>query len=47
MGCKFCEVAQGKREKENVIIEDGEHIAFLDAFPIYKGQILVMKKRRV
>jgi len=47
MKCKFCEVAQGKREKENVILEDGEHIAFLDVFPIYKGQILVIPKKHI
>ena len=38
--CKFCE----KIEKDRIIIETSEWIAFYDAYPVTKGHVLLVSK---
>lgn len=38
--CKFCE----KIEKDRIILETSEWIAFYDAYPVTKGHILLVSK---
>ena len=42
--CIFCDIAQGAAPS-HIIHEDELHVAFLDAFPIVKGQTVVITKR--
>ena len=42
--CIFCDIAQGSAPSHK-IHEDELHIAFLNAFPIVKGQTVVITKR--
>lgn len=46
MDCIFCGIIHGEVES-NVVYEDGEVMAFLDANPISKGHTLVLPKRHV
>ncbi len=45
--CIFCEIVKGKREREHVIFEDDKHIAFLDMYPIMKGQCMIVPRKHV
>jgi histidine triad (HIT) family protein len=42
--CIFCKIAEGKLLSYK-ILEDKEHLAFLDIYPIVKGQTLVITKK--
>jgi histidine triad (HIT) family protein len=42
--CIFCKIAEGKLSSYK-ILEDEEHLAFLDIYPIVKGQTLVITKK--
>jgi len=42
--CIFCKIAEGKLPSYK-ILEDEEHLAFLDIYPIVKGQTLVITKK--
>jgi histidine triad (HIT) family protein len=42
--CIFCKIAEGKLPSYK-ILEDDEHLAFLDIYPIVKGQTLVITKK--
>jgi len=42
--CVFCKIAEGKLPSYK-ILEDEEHLAFLDIYPIVKGQTLVITKK--
>ncbi len=42
--CIFCKIINGNIPSYK-IYEDGEHLAFLDAFPSSKGQVLVVPKK--
>ncbi|MDE0091558.1 MAG: HIT family protein [Thaumarchaeota archaeon] len=44
MGCVFCEIVRDAG-KGHIIYEDGEHLAFLDLYPITEGHSLVVPKR--
>lgn len=44
MGCIFCDIIDGKREG-HIVYDDGEHVAFLDKYPIDKGHTLVVPKK--
>lgn len=44
MGCIFCDIIDGKREG-HLVYDDGEHVAFLDKYPIDKGHTLVVPKK--
>jgi histidine triad (HIT) family protein len=41
--CVFCAIISGKLPSYK-IYEDGEHVAFLDLYPIARGQALVVPK---
>ncbi|MFH1474154.1 MAG: HIT domain-containing protein [Candidatus Aenigmatarchaeota archaeon] len=43
--CIFCEIVKGKREKNHKILENDKHLAFLDIYPVTKGQTLVIPKK--
>jgi len=45
--CRFCEIGKSIREKEHVIFEDKKHIAFLDLYPIAKGQCMIIPKKHI
>lgn len=45
--CIFCNVAHGKQERDYKIFEDKKHIAFLDVYPITRGQCLVIPKKHI
>lgn len=42
--CVFCGIVAGK-EPSNIVYEDDEYIAFLDAFPFSRGHTLVCPKK--
>jgi len=42
--CIFCKIAEGKLPSYK-ILEDEGHLAFLDIYPIVKGQTLVITKK--
>ncbi|MCC5994381.1 MAG: HIT family protein [Candidatus Aenigmarchaeota archaeon] len=42
--CIFCKIVEGKSPSYK-ILEDEEHLAFLDIYPIVKGQTLVITKK--
>jgi diadenosine tetraphosphate (Ap4A) HIT family hydrolase len=42
--CIFCKIVEGKLPSYK-ILEDEEHLAFLDIYPIVKGQTLVITKK--
>lgn len=42
--CVFCGIVAGK-EPSNIVYEDEEYIAFLDAFPFSRGHTLVCPKK--
>lgn len=44
MSCIFCDIVNGNREG-HFIYEDGEHVAFLDKYPIDKGHALVVPRK--
>lgn len=44
--CIFCNIPKN-RDKEEIIWEDGEFIAFLDRKPIKPGHILIIPKKHV
>jgi histidine triad (HIT) family protein len=46
LNCIFCKI-KNKEIPSYTIWEDDEHIAFLDAFPITKGQVLVIPKHHM
>lgn len=41
--CIFCSVSRGKEEAA-IIHEDRDHMAFLDLYPVMKGQVVVIPK---
>ncbi|MDE1874016.1 MAG: HIT domain-containing protein [Candidatus Micrarchaeota archaeon] len=43
-GCVFCSIAAGRLPSHKVY-EDGEHVAFLDIYPVARGQTLVVPKK--
>ena len=43
MSCIFCDILDGKRTA-HILYEDGQHIAFLDRYPIDVGHSLVVPK---
>ena len=43
MGCVFCQMLEGGR-KFHAIYSDGEHVAFLDRYPIDRGHSLVVPR---
>jgi histidine triad (HIT) family protein len=43
-GCVFCDIVSG-RAPSYVVYEDGEYIAFLDAFPLSRGHTLVCPRK--
>jgi histidine triad (HIT) family protein len=45
--CIFCEIGEGKREREHVICSDKKHVAFLDLFPIMRGQCMIIPRKHV
>jgi len=44
--CIFCKIVKGAIPAEK-IYEDNEHLVILDAFPVMKGQVLVIPKEHV
>jgi histidine triad (HIT) family protein len=42
--CIFCKIAEGRLPSYK-FLEDEEHLAFLDIYPIVKGQTLVITKK--
>ena len=44
--CVFCDIAAG-RVPAQVVLEDAEVIAFLDARPVFKGHVLVAPRQHV
>jgi histidine triad (HIT) family protein len=45
-GCIFCKIAKGE-EKGWVVHEDDKAVAFLDAFPVTEGHVIVASKKHV
>lgn len=43
MDCIFCDILEGHRSA-HVIYEDGDHVAFLDRYPIDHGHSLVIPR---
>ncbi len=44
--CVFCKIIKGEI-KAHKVYEDEKHLAFMDAFPSIKGQVLVVPKKHV
>jgi len=44
--CIFCKIVKNEK-KVFKIYEDEKHLAFMDAFPSFKGQVLVIPKKHV
>lgn len=45
-GCVFCEIVAGTHGAD-VVLEDEDQIAFLDARPVFKGHVLVVPRDHV
>ncbi|MGH3095961.1 MAG: HIT family protein [Streptosporangiales bacterium] len=45
-GCVFCEIVAGTHGAD-VVYEDGDTMAFLDARPVFKGHVLVVPRDHV
>jgi len=46
MDCIFCSIARGEAEA-SVVLDEGDHLAFMDIFPFLPGHVLVIPKRHV
>ena len=46
MGCIFCDIASGRMDA-NKVFENETIVAFLDAFPVNAGHVLVVPKKHV
>lgn len=44
MECKFCEIVAGTRAAE-IVLEDADSLAFLDARPLFPGHVLLIPKQ--
>jgi histidine triad (HIT) family protein len=44
--CVFCKIVNGEIQAQKVY-EDDKYLAFMDAFPSLKGQVLVIPKKHV
>ncbi|MCK5624484.1 HIT domain-containing protein [Candidatus Pacearchaeota archaeon] len=44
--CVFCKIVKGEISVEK-IYEDEKYLAFLDAFPVMKGQVLIIPKEHI
>ena len=42
--CAFCEIVDGRAPAE-VVLDDGDHLAFLDRTPLFHGHVLVVPRR--
>jgi histidine triad (HIT) family protein len=46
MACLFCDIAAGKVPALTVLADD-DHVAFLDARPVFKGHVLLVPRAHV
>lgn len=46
MACVFCEIIAGERPA-SIVFEDADHVAFLDARPLFPGHTLLVPRAHV
>jgi histidine triad (HIT) family protein len=46
MACAFCEIIAGERPA-SIVYEDADHVAFLDARPLFHGHTLLVPRAHV